>query len=403
MDKQNPSLFLPWPVFGDAEIEAVEKVLRSGKVNQWTGSEVTCFEKEYAEYVGMKYAVAVTNGSVALDIALAILEIGPGDEVIVTPRSFVASAGCVALRGATPVFVDVNPDSQNITTDSVKIAISSRTKALIAVHLAGWPCELDALRELCDEHGIYLIEDCAQAHGAKFRGKQVGSFGHIAAFSFCQDKIMTTGGEGGMLLTGDEDIWMKAWSYKDHGKDYESVFKTKHPPGFQWLVKSLGTNYRMTEMQASIGRVALKRLNEWVQRRRMLAGILTEGLQEVSALRVTVPPDHIYHSYYKYYTFVRPEKLRPTWNRDRILTELEERGVPCGTGVCPEIYLEEAFKCCKYKLEANNYDLKDGQLPVAKELGKTSLMFMVHPTLTEENMEYVVKQVTEVMSHASKK
>lgn len=401
--KENPASFPPWPVFGDTEIDAVENVLRSGRVNQWTGSEVTCFEKEYAEYVGMKYAVAVANGSVALDIALAILNIGPGDEVIVTPRSFVASAGCVALRGATPVFVDVDPDSQNVTPDAVKIAISSKTKALIAVHLAGWPCELDALRALCDEHGMYLIEDCAQAHGAKFKGKQVGSFGHIAAFSFCQDKIMTTGGEGGMLVTDDEDIWMKAWSYKDHGKDYESVFKTKHPPGFQWLVKSCGTNYRMTEMQAAIGRVALKRLNEWVQRRRMLAGILTEGLQEVPALRVTIPLDHIYHSYYKYYVFVRPEKLRSAWNRDRILTELEERGVPCGTGVCPEIYLEEAFKRCKYKLHASTYGVKDGRLPVAKELGTTSLMFMVHPTLTEENMEFVVKQVTEGMSHTSKK
>ena len=417
MEKQNPTIFSPWPCFGDDEIDAVTRVLRSGNVNQWTGFEVTCFEKEYANYVGVKHAVAVANGSVALDIALAILGIGPGDEVIVTPRSFVASVSCVALRGAAPVFVDVDPDSQNITPDAVKSAISSKTKAVIAVHLAGWPCGFDELRALCDEHGIYLIEDCAQAHGAGVRKegekvrrledektgeneagliRHVGSFGHIAAFSFCQDKIMTTGGEGGMLVTDDEDLWKKAWSFKDHGKDYDSVFKKKHPPGFRWLVKSFGTNYRMTEMQAAIGRVMLKRLDEWVKRRRRLAGILTEGFGEIPALRVTIPLDHIYHSYYKYYVFVRPERLKDGWNRDRILMELEQRGVPCGTGVCPEIYLKEAFRNSSSKLKIKNQK----RLPVAKKLGETSLMFLVHPTLTEDNVHYVVEQVKEVMFHA---
>ena len=402
MEKQNPKIFSPWPCFGDDEIDAVTRVLRSGNVNQWTGPEVTGFENEYANYVGVKYAVAVANGSVALDIALAILDIGPGDEVIVTPRSFVASVSCVALRGAVPVFVDVDPDSQNITPDAVKRAISSKTKAVIAVHLAGWPCELDELRVLCDEHSIYLIEDCAQAHGAKLKDKHVGSFGHIAAFSFCQDKIMTTGGEGGMLVTDDEDLWKKAWSYKDHGKDYDSVFNKKHPPGFRWLVTSFGTNYRMIEMQAAIGRVMLKKLDEWVKRRRRLAGILTDGFKEIPALRITIPPDHIYHSYYKYYVFVRPERLRDGWNRNRILKELEKRGVPCGTGACPEIYLEEAFKDGSQKSEVGSQQKTEtrGQvkrLPVAKELGETSLMFMVHPTLTEENMHWVVEQVKQVI------
>jgi dTDP-4-amino-4,6-dideoxygalactose transaminase len=357
MDKQNPKMFSPWPYFGDEEIHAVESVLRSGRINQWTGSEVISFEKEYADYVGVKYAVAVANGSVALDIALAILGIGHDDEVIVTPRSFMASVGCVALKGATPVFVDVDHDSQNITSDLVKDAISSKTKAVIAVHLAGWPCELHDLSMLCDQYGIYMIEDCAQAHGAKFNGKHVGNYGHISAFSFCQDKIMTTGGEGGMLVTNTDDLWRKAWSYKDHGKDYNSVFNEQHSPGFRWLVKSFGTNYRMLEIQAAIGRVMLKRLDEWVKRRRMLAAILTDGFKEVPELRVTVPPDHIYHSYYKYYVFVRPDRLKDGWNRDRILDELGKRGVPCGTGACPEMYLEEAFKNYHYKLGSKNYEL----------------------------------------------
>jgi len=395
--KQNQKIFSPWPCFGHDEIEAVTKVLRSGRVNQWTGGEVTSFEEEYADYLEVKHAVAVSNGSVALDIALTILNIGPGDEVIVSPRSFVASAGCVALRKATPVFVDVDSDSQNITPETVKSAISPKTKAVIVVQLAGWPCELAELRMLCDRHGIYLIEDCAQAHGAKMNGKPVGSYGHISAFSFCQDKIMTTGGEGGMLVTDDEDLWRKAWSYKDHGKDYDLVFTAKHPPGFRWLVKTFGTNCRMTEMQAAIGRVVLRKLDDWVEKRRNFAGILTDGFKKIPQLRVTIPPDYLYHSYYKYYVFVRTEKLRPGWTRDRVLGELEERGVPCGTGACPEIYLEEAFRNYGYKLGSKNYELKEGRLPVANELGTTSLMFLVHPTLTEANMHYVVEQVRKIL------
>lgn len=222
----------------------------------------------------------------------------------------------------------------------------------------------------------------------------MGSFGHIAVFSFCQDKIMMTGGEGGMLVTDDEDLLKKAWSYKDHGKDYDLVFKKKHLPGFQWLVKSFGTNCRMTEMQAAIGRVMLKSLDEWVKRRRRLAGILTDGFREIPALRVTIPPDYIYHSYYKYYVFVWSERLRKGWNRDWILVELGKRGVPCGTGVCPEIYLEKAFRSSKLKAQSSKLKIKNQKrLPVAKELGEASLMFMVHPKLTEKNMYYRSSQM----------
>ena len=249
----------PWPAFEQDEINAVLNVLESGKVNQWTGTEVVSFEKEFAQYLGVRHAIALANGSVALDVAFSVLGIGPGDEVIVTPRSFVASASCIVLRGATPVFVDVDRDSQNITVEAVESAISPRTKAVIAVHLAGWACEMEALKTLCSRKGVYLIEDCAQAHGARLGGKPAGSFGDFAAFSFCQDKIMTTGGEGGMLVTDDEDLWRRAWSLKDHGKDYDAVFYDEHPDGFRWLVKSFGTNYRMTEMQAAIGRVQLRK------------------------------------------------------------------------------------------------------------------------------------------------
>ncbi|MGC9337363.1 MAG: DegT/DnrJ/EryC1/StrS family aminotransferase [Candidatus Cloacimonadia bacterium] len=388
--------FSPWPSFEEDEIRAVEEVLRSGRVNQWTGTEVTSFEKEFADYLGVAHAIALVNGSVALDLALSVLGIGPGDEVVVTPRSFVASASCIVLRGATPVFVDVDKDTQNITTQAVENAILSRTKAVIAVHLAGWPSELDKLKELCDGNGLFLIEDCAQAHGARHKGKPVGSFGDFAAFSFCQDKIMTTGGEGGMLVTNNKELWKRAWSFKDHGKDYDVVFHNEHPSGFRWLVKTFGTNYRMTEMQAAIGRIQLKKLDRWVEKRRYLASILSEGFKQFDALRVTCPPDDEYHSYYKYYVFVRPERLRETWSRDRILYELAERGIPCGTGICPEVYLEKAF---------DNYNWITGsgekkRLEIAKQIGETSMMFLVHPTLDESDMHFIIEQMERILKEA---
>ena len=386
-----------WPVFEEDEITAVLNVFKSGKVNQWTGTEVVSFEKEFAQYLGVRHAIALANGSVALDVTLSVLGIGPGDEIIVTPRSFVASASCIVLRGATPVFVDVDPDSQNITARAVQNAISSNTKAVIAVHLAGWPCEMEALKSLCGRQGLYLIEDCAQAHGAKIGGKPAGSFGDFAAFSFCQDKIMTTGGEGGMLVTDNEELWRRAWSLKDHGKDYDAVFHDEHAPGFRWMVKSFGTNYRMTEMQAAIGRVQLKKLDAWVAKRRRLASVLTEGFKEFEALRVTCTPDHVYHSYYKYYVFVKPERLNKGWSRDRILMTLAEKGVPCGTGACPELYLEEAFDTCEWRTSEGGKK----RLEVARQLGETSMMLLVHPTLEEADMHFIVGEMADVMKYAA--
>jgi len=258
--------FAPWPYCEDDEIQAVVNVLKSGKINQWTGQEVNAFEEEFARYMGSDYAIALANGSLALDLALRAFGIGEEDEVIVTPRSFVASVSCVALKGAIPVFADVDSVSQNITLASISKAVTSKTKAVIAVHLAGWPCELDKIKSFCEKRGIALIEDCAQAHGAEYKGKKAGSFGDCAIFSFCQDKIMTTGGEGGMLVTDNKEIWEKVWSYKDHGKNYDKVFSQNQATGFKWLVTDFGTNCRMTEMQAAMGRVILRKLDKWVEK-----------------------------------------------------------------------------------------------------------------------------------------
>lgn len=384
------SPFAPWPYFADDEIQAAGNVLRSGKVNYWTGEEGQQFEKEFARSVGCEYAVALSNGTVALELALYVLGIGPGDEVVVTSRTFIASASCVVLRGAKPVVADVDPVSQNITAETVRAVLTPRTKAIIAVHLAGWPCDMDPILELAREKGLYVIEDCAQAVGARYKGRLVGSMGDVAAFSFCQDKIITTGGEGGMLTTQSKELWAKAWSFKDHGKSYDAVYNRQHPPGFRWLHESFGTNWRLTEVQSAIGRLQLHKMPGWVEIRRRNANILTEGFSRIRGLRVTVPSEEYYHSYYKYYAFVQPELLKAGWDRDRILSAVVAEGIPCFSGSCSEIYLEKAF--------ADRGWQPAERLRTARYLGETSLMFLVHPTLAEQDMKDTSQVMEKVMA-----
>ena len=383
-----------WPVFDPDEIQAVTQVLQSGKVNYWTGNEAREFEREYAEYLGVKHAIALHNGTLALELALHAFGIGRDDEVITTTRTFIASASAAVMRGCVPVIAEVDPVTQNITADTIRPLITDKTRAIIPVHLAGWPCDMDPIMELAREHNLIVIEDCAQAHGAFYKGRPVGSIGHAGAFSFCQDKIMTTGGEGGLLALNDTEVWKKAWAYKDHGKSYDAVYNREHAPGFRWLHESFGTNWRMLEVQAAIGRIQLRKLPNWIERRRANAQVLTERLAKHAALRLTLPGDDIHHSYYKYYVFVRPEQLAEGWDRDRIMNAVTAQGVPCFSGSCSEIYLEKAFTDAGYGPKE--------RLPVAKELGETSLMFLVHPTLSEEDMHRMADAVDVVMSQAQR-
>jgi dTDP-4-amino-4,6-dideoxygalactose transaminase len=386
--------FSPWPSFTEEEANAVRDVVLSNKVNYWTGQECRQFEKEFASWADCAYGVAVSNGTLALDVALKALDIGPGDEVIVTPRTFLASASTVVTAGAVPVFADVDRDSQNITAETIKAVLTPRTKAVICVHLAGWPCDMDPIMDLAKEHNLFVIEDCAQAHGARYKGRSVGSIGHIGAWSFCQDKVMTTGGEGGMVTTNDEALWKRMWSYKDHGKSWEAVYEREHPPGFRWLHESFGTNWRMLEMQAVIGRIQLKRMDDWHAKRTANANAIWSTASELPGLRVPVIPEGSEHAAYKCYVFVEPEALADGWDRDRIVSEISTRGVPCYQGSCSEVYLEKAFDNTGWRPKE--------RLPVARELGDTSIMFLVHPTLTAAEIAKTQSVLSEVLKLATR-
>jgi len=384
--------FPGWPSFGADERLAVDAVLASGKVNYWTGEQGREFEREYSAALGVKRAIALMNGTVALELPLLLWGIGPGDEVIVTPRTFIASISCVILQGARPVFADIDRDSGNLTARTIEPVLSPRTKAIVPVHLGGWPCEMDDIMTMAKAGGIKVIEDCAQAHGAAYKGRPVGAIGDAGAFSFCQDKIITTGGEGGLLAVDDEDLWSRAWSFKDHGKSYDAVHRRQHPPGFRWLHESFGTNWRMTELQAAIGRIQLRTLPGWIEKRGANAELLHAGLGTIPGLRIPRPPLHSRHAYYRFYAYVETEKLRNGWNRDRVMAEVAERGVPCFSGSCSEAYLEKAFEQTSYRPLS--------RLPAARELGESSLALLVHPTLDAGHMAKTIDVVRSVMADA---
>ncbi|MFV5369504.1 DegT/DnrJ/EryC1/StrS aminotransferase family protein [Acinetobacter junii] len=380
--------FEPWPSFTQQEADAVSKVLLSNKVNYWTGQECREFEKEFATFAGTQYAVALANGTVALDVALKALDIGAGHDVIVTSRTFLASASSIVTAGANPIFADVELDSQNISRRTIEAVLTPNTKAIICVHLAGWMCDMDPIMQLAEEKGLYVIEDCAQAHGAQYKGKPAGSIGHIAAWSFCQDKIMTTGGEGGMVTTNDEILWKKMWSYKDHGKSYDSIYNKQHPPGFRWLHDSFGTNWRMMEMQAVIGRIQLMHMAEWTRKRTENAEQILKAFANSPYFTVHLPPTDYVHAHYKCYVQVNLAALPEDWSRDRIMQEINAQNVPCFSGSCSEVYLEHAFDGTPWR--------PGRRLQNAQQLGETSLMFLVHPTLSKESIDKTVNAIQTV-------
>jgi dTDP-4-amino-4,6-dideoxygalactose transaminase len=386
------SRLAPWPAYGDDEVAAVTEVLRAGRGNAWSGDIGRTFERDYAAHCGVKHGLAVANGTVALELALHGLGIGAGDDVIVPARTFIATAAAVALRGARPVVADVDPSSLNMTADTVAAVLTPRTRAIIPVHLAGWPVDMTPLQTLARAHGLFIIEDCAQAHGAEDHGRPVGGIGDIGCFSFCQDKIISTGGEGGMVVTNNSVAYERMWSFRDHGKNMERAISTAPTTGFQYQVDDFGTNWRLTEMQAAMGRLQLGKLPDWIARRRAIAARLSEALANLPGVAVPQPPAHAKHAYYKFVFQIEPQKLKDGWDRDRAIAAMEARGVPARVGGCPDISREAAFT-------------RHGLAPAAPlqnaaYLAPRTIMLPVHPTLSDGNVTFLAETTVDVLRGA---
>ena len=384
------------------QINNVSKILKKNKTNYWTGLEGKNFEREFSNYHNTKYSVAVSNGSIALEIALKALNLKKTDTVLVTPRSFIISASCVLNLGLKPIFADVD-DNGNLSIEGIKEAYNKNVKAIILVHLNGLSCDLDPILKFVKKNKIYLIEDCSQAHGAVYKNKKVGSFGDISTWSFCQDKIISTGGEGGMISTNNKNLWLKIWSLKDHGKNYQSVFDKKHKTGFRWLHDDLGSNYRMTEMQAVIGREQLKSLDRQIKKRNIIANLYLNGLKnfyqndiikkpdfkcETCPLKQTVKKcNKCKHAFYRLNLFVNQKKI----NQTKLIEKINKNKIECNMGSCPEIYREKIFK--KLKL----YPKK--RLQNAKLLGETSIMFPINPNKEIKKIKQEIKVIGKIFKN----
>jgi dTDP-4-amino-4,6-dideoxygalactose transaminase len=389
IDKE-PLTFAPWPYPAPDEIDAAERALSSGKIDYWRGDEGRLFEKEFAEFAGCSHAIAFANGIVALDTALKAVGVAAGDEVILSNRVLIDASRCVVALGARPMIADVERESQNLTAESIRRMITPRSKAIVVGHLAGWPCEIDEILQLAKKHDLKVVEDCAQAEGAKYKGRPVGSLGDVAAFSFFRDAIMTTGGEGGMLTTNNAEVWERASRYHAYSDDGRGAVRDQ-PIGLPRLPDLLTKGGRMAEVQSAIGRIALKKIHGWIETRRQYAAIFNVRLTNLRGMRLAIPPSHVYHSYYKYYLFVRAETLLPGWDRDRILSTICAANVPCFIGTCSDSYRRKAF--IKERRDP-------GRLPIAQKLADSSLVLLVHPTLNTQNIEYSCDVIEQVMASA---
>ena len=373
----------PWPVFNEDECHAVTNVLKSGKANYWGGNQGLLFEQEFANWCGTRHGLCVFNGTIALEIAMRSIGLDSGDEIIVTPRSFLASAASVAAIGATPVFADIDFESGNLTAESIAKVITPNTRGILVVHLGGWPADMPSIMKMANENGIKVLEDCAQAHGASIDGNLVGTFGHASTFSFCQDKIMSTGGEGGMILTNEDEVRDIAWSLRDHGRSRSKTLYDKHPFGFRWTQDRIGTNARMTEMQATIGRCQLHKIENWLQLRHDNATKYAVGLEGISGVHIPYPSGKMNHAYYRQLLIVENTK-----QRDKLIAGLNAVGIPATTGPCPEIYNEEAFVNLGY--------CPATPLPIASKLGKRSIVLLTHPGM-ETAIPFIIDQIKQLI------
>ena len=384
----------PWPFFSPDEVAAATSVLNSGLVNSWTGTLTRDFETLFAQSLRVQHAIAHANGSLALSSAFLALGFGSDSEIITTPRTFIATASSAVLLGAKPIFADVDPDSGCITASTIEPLITARTKGIVVVHLAGWPAQMHEIMALAKTYNLFVVEDCAQAHGAYINDRPVGSFGDISAWSFCQDKIISTGGEGGMVATNNSDLYDIIWSYKDHGKVLSKVKNRDKSLSFSWIHDRFGSNFRMTEFQSAIGIAQLSKLTEWNSIRKRNAMTLVSALSDLSLVRVPLPPQNLTHAWYKLHAYLNISALASDWSRERIIFEITQAGFPCFSGSCSEIYLEACFQRANLQPAS--------RLPVAAQLGMTSLMFLGHPTITKSQAEAYALTVKKVLLAATR-
>jgi len=359
----------PW--IGEKELQYVTDCVKSGWISS-LGDYVIAFEERFARYCGMEYGISCANGTVALHLALVALGIGGGDEVICPTLTFIATANAISYTGAKPVFVDSEPYTWNIDPERIEEKMTKNTKAIIPVHLYGHPCDMDRILEIARANGLYVIEDAAEAHGAKYKGKMVGSMGDIACFSFYGNKIITTG-EGGMLLTNDEDIFERAKLLRDH-----AMSTTK-----RYWHEFIGFNYRFTNVQAAIGLAQLERIDEIIKIKRKNAKLYNSLLKDVEGL--TLPPEMDWAENVFWMYSVLIEDDFPVV-RDELADSLRERGIDTRPFFCP-IHVQPAYS--EYNSE---------RFPVAEELARKGINLPSGTTLMREDIQNVVSGILSCIS-----
>ncbi len=397
--------FPAWPSLSEKGIKKVSEVLRSGQVNYWTGPLGQEFEKKFAEYMGAEYCITTTSGTSALHTAIASLDIGPGDEVICPSYSFIASSFAILQAGALPVFVDTGTDH---VIDPVEIekAITERTKGIVVVHLYGIIADMDPIMDIADKYNLYVIEDCAQAHGGEYKGKKAGTIGHVGCFSFCQSKHFTTGGEGGAVITNDESLAWECRSFRDHGYDVEQRLNLLELESkLMYIHKRVGFNYRLTEMQSAIGLAELERFGTWnLPRRRATGKKLIAALKDHPLVMHSPPDTEERKNAFWWVPFVIDiDKL--TVSAKDFVAAIGAEGVPAYTVLWPEMYQEKAyvekigFGVANYPFydpKARNIDYRKFNCKTAKWLTDRTISFFAHPVYEDEHVDYMIEAFRKV-------
>jgi len=397
------SAYHTWPHYTQSEAEIIKQVLLSNKVNYWTGTETRKFEIEFKHTIRCRYTIAVSNHDAAFDLALLGLDIQSGDEVILSPLTDFYSINSLVAIGATPIFADVCPQTNNITHETVAEVISAQTKAVVCLHYAGLPCDMDPILDLAFSKNLSVVEDCSQALGAQYKGHPVGSLGDISYFSFSDDAIVTTAGEGGMVATNKFQFWDRMRAHKDGGKSFDKMTYLM-PINDKLVHDRFGTNLRMTELQGAIGRLQLKNIKRWNVKRN---AYLTSIWKTVSAIDGLFAPldshssnvlagdlqDQIIHGGYKCIVLVDPLTLNPGWDRDAIVEELQELGVPCYSAKYEEVYHQTAVKearLCPAEI-----------LHGAQYFSEHGILFDVHPALSIKDVDKICRDIKAIMQYAS--